>query len=679
MYPLLLLLALTLLAAFLRLFHLGSLPVGLHHDEASNGMLALDILHGAFPVFFSDYTGKEAGFMYLVALSITLFGQTIFAVRLPAALAGVALVPAVFLLGRRALGSTWGGLLAAGMTAVAPWLLHINRIGFRASLLSLLLTVWAWLLLRGLQQNMGRDWLGAGVLLGLTAYTYTSARIVPLLVLLFIGYLLLWHRQLLLRCWRGLAGMLLLATLLATPLLLHFFHHPEDWSERLEQIGACPALSSTQCVAQVASHAWATLAMVGVRGDPLGFFNLPYAPALPLVAGWLFYIGLGLAVWRSREPAMALLLLWWLVLVVPGILSRDSPHFLRTIGAAPPTMLLWALPFGKGEGRREKGEGQTVPKSARFPFSAARFAPIVGGIVLVLATWASWQQYFVQWAARPAGYYDFMGYASDAALAIAQEPPEREVFISEEYYRHPTYLYLAPRTTQAGWFDARYGLPLPRSSEQSRYYISPATPTDSRTQPFVSGAGGNNVLNAHGQYAYTLLEMEKPDPVAIAPQQALTVTIDAAVFEGLTVEEPQEHTLPVTLFWRVQHATQANLRVFVHLVDAQGAMLGQHDTISYPSQEWQADDRFITFHTIPRPAEILPEQVFLRIGLYDSETFARVPIAQPAHLPPGVVIADDAMVVPVGRVWGLVSAVCGLRSAVCGLGYDSSNPLNPEP
>jgi hypothetical protein len=228
------------------------------------------------------------------------------------------------------------------------------------------------------------------------------------------------------------------------------------------------------------------------------------------------------------------------------------------------------------------------------------------------------------------------------------------VFISEEYYRHPTYLYLAPRTAQAGWFDARYGLPLPRSNEQSRYYISPATPTARRIQPFVSGAGGDNVLNAHGQYAYTLLEMQS-GPAVSAPQQALTVTIDAAIFDGLTVEEPQEHTLPVTLFWRVQHTTQANLRVFVHLVDAQGAMLGQHDTISYPSQEWRAGDRFITFHTIPLPAETLPEQAFLRIGLYDSETFARVPITQPAtHLPPGVALVDDAMVVPVGG-WGLVS------------------------
>jgi 4-amino-4-deoxy-L-arabinose transferase-like glycosyltransferase len=628
---------LVLVASGLRLYRLETLPAGLHHDEASNGMLALDILTGDYPVFFSAYTGKEAGYMYLIAPAIRLLGQTVLAIRLPAALAGVALVGVLFLVGQQMMGRA-GGLLAAGVAAGAPWLLHINRIGFRASLLPLLLTLWVWFLLRAMaarEKPTWLDWMAAGGCLGAAAHTYTSSRIVPLLVVLYLGTLAFWHRPLLRHVWRGFLLMLGVALLVAAPLLLHYLHHPHDWGERLEQIGACGGdVSPSECVGRVARHTWATLLMVGVRGDPLGFFNLPGQPALPLFAGWLFYVGGLLALRRIREPTMALLLLWWGVMVVPGILSRDSPHFLRTIGAAPPTMLLWALPLAsiiRRVGGRYSGK-QGLRSDVVLRLAVPAFA-----VLLVLSLmFASSNDYFGRWAQRPDLYYEYMGYATDAAARATQVEAETALFISEQYYRHPTYLYLAPRTTAARWFDARYGLPLPPSG-RSVYLISPATPVDRRIDAFLRGAMGKNILNQRGQYTATVLTLAERKSLALpTPARPFDVAIGGLQFEGATIgptdgptdQASEQATLPVTLFWRVHSPTRRDLRVFLHLVDGDGAMMAQHDVLGYPSREWRVDDAFVTFHTLPLPHTSLPVRSSLHLGLYDVKTGERMPCSE---------------------------------------------------
>jgi predicted membrane-bound mannosyltransferase len=86
------LLLILFVAAGLRLYRLPDLPLGLHYDEAANGILAGEIAAGAkLPIFISSYTGKEVLFFYWAALWIKLLGVTPLALRLSAALVGRAL------------------------------------------------------------------------------------------------------------------------------------------------------------------------------------------------------------------------------------------------------------------------------------------------------------------------------------------------------------------------------------------------------------------------------------------------------------------------------------------------------------------------------------------------------------------------------------------------------------
>ena len=122
----LLLLAILLLASFFRFWRLGNFPPGLYHDEAYNGLDALSLVNGEvfpqfyegwelyaadahaarppqetnFPVFFEGNYGREPLHVYLMALSISLFGATPFAVRAVPAAAGVLAVLTTFLAAR---------------------------------------------------------------------------------------------------------------------------------------------------------------------------------------------------------------------------------------------------------------------------------------------------------------------------------------------------------------------------------------------------------------------------------------------------------------------------------------------------------------------------------------------------------------------------------------------------
>jgi predicted membrane-bound mannosyltransferase len=89
------LLLVLLVAAGLRLYRLPELPLGLHYDEAANGILASEIARGVeTPIFIPSYTGKEVLFFYWTALWMKLLGTTPLALRLSAALAGLATVAA---------------------------------------------------------------------------------------------------------------------------------------------------------------------------------------------------------------------------------------------------------------------------------------------------------------------------------------------------------------------------------------------------------------------------------------------------------------------------------------------------------------------------------------------------------------------------------------------------------
>src|SRR5688572_14104246 len=111
--------------AFLRLTHLGAL--GFRWDEDLSGLAVRAILEKGVPELPSGMIYLRGGvFSHLMAASASLFGFSEFALRLPAALFGIALIIAAYFFGAALFGRLVG-LVTAALLAVSFWDIDLAR------------------------------------------------------------------------------------------------------------------------------------------------------------------------------------------------------------------------------------------------------------------------------------------------------------------------------------------------------------------------------------------------------------------------------------------------------------------------------------------------------------------------------------------------------------------------
>ena len=195
-----LLIAIILLAAFLRLYRINSLPPSAGYDQAAYGVDALKILQGERPIFIPSNFGREALFSYLVALCFLVLGQDATAIYVASTIVGVLTIPAVYLVSEEMFSTEegalarWSGMLAALAVAVCHWHLSWSRLGMRAVLVPPFAASVVYFLWRGLHTESRWAFAACGLSLGLSIYTYQAARLLPLLVLLGFVYAL-WFRR----------------------------------------------------------------------------------------------------------------------------------------------------------------------------------------------------------------------------------------------------------------------------------------------------------------------------------------------------------------------------------------------------------------------------------------------------------------------------------------------------
>ena len=113
------------IGAYLRLAHLGAL--GFRWDEDLSGLAVRAILEKGVPELPSGMIYLRGGlFSHLMAASASLFGFSEFALRLPAALFGIALIVAAYLFGAALFGRIVG-LVTAALLAISFWDIDLAR------------------------------------------------------------------------------------------------------------------------------------------------------------------------------------------------------------------------------------------------------------------------------------------------------------------------------------------------------------------------------------------------------------------------------------------------------------------------------------------------------------------------------------------------------------------------
>ena len=116
-----------------------------------------------------------------------------------------------------------------------------------------------------------------------------------------------------------------------------------------------------------------------------------------------------------------------------------------------------------------------------------------------------------------------------------------------------------------------------------------------------------------------------------------TISVEAHLGDNIvleTVEILDDVTQPggvvrLRLTWRAQATVRQKLKVFTHLFQELG-IVAQHDGQPVgelrPTFTWQVGERIIDQFAIRLPSEAKPGEYHLRIGLYDADTQARLPV-----------------------------------------------------
>ncbi len=660
----LLLLLILAAAAALRFWQIDSIPPGFHFDESFEGLEAWRILTdpGYRPIFLMGNFGVLPLNAYANALMFGLFqflggeaGPT--AMRMTAAFFGVAGVIAVYLLAEEirrqdpSLPKAFPFLAAASL-ALMRWHIHFSRMGIEPILVPLLWAGSAWLLLRGWRRGGWLSFLGAGVLLAATMYSYQAAWIIPLLAVLLVVHLAVSDRPRLATRWPGLLAAAGLALLLLLPLGVFFWHHPDFLLLRPSQIAVVDQAGGP-AERRLAANIWGTLRMFGPgqTGDLDPRRNLPGDPALNVWQVVPFYLGLGLAIWRIRRPEYALLVVGLAGLLLPGVLSEYAPHFHRILGATAPVALLtglglaWIWQLGS---RRFRPAGTT-----KWPGLAATSAVI---LLLLLGGITAARDYFVRWAALPDLYYAFDVGLWEIGQWIAEQPADRAIYLTPRSSDHASLAFAwrpgSGSRPAPDSFDGRHIFPLKAAvGAQPEQYVV-IEHEDFRTgnllpEIFPDASIGQEIVDDQNQ----LYSRVYTRPAGAKPQQAPIVPLDVTLGDGIRLEGyeliPKAPSpgdiLFVRFHWLADARPAADWTVFVHLLGqskADGSRLwvgkdGPPGAGSLPTSRWQPGWRIIDEYALPLPAD-LPSGVYeIEAGMYQTDG-QRLP-ARAEALPLGVI------------------------------------------
>ncbi|ABU59901.1 hypothetical protein [Roseiflexus castenholzii] len=392
----------TVAALALRLYRLDDLPSGMWRDEARHGLLALRIWSDSTyrPVYVVAGADLPALLFYLMAPVLALTGPGVGAARLVSALAGALMPLALWWAARPILGGR-AALYGAAFLAWASWGLSMSRWAFPATLDHLLELTAIGVMWRALGQpapwRAAAGMALAGALAALAAYAYHTGRLAPLVFVALTAVRLgrdagAWRRALPALGAAATAGVIVLL-----PLLAFIAGDFEGYNRRTGMVAISNAQNlEKRTVALVLDNIARYLGMWHIAGDPNGRHHAPGAPMLDPLAGTCFALGVGLALVGRRSKAFVPLL-WLGLALIPGVLSTNAPHAMRSLGALAPSCML---------------AGMALDTLIRATNSAGshlwrRIAPaVVTGTLVVSLSFNAWL-YFVAMPGNPAVYNEF--------------------------------------------------------------------------------------------------------------------------------------------------------------------------------------------------------------------------------------------------------------------------------
>jgi hypothetical protein len=458
-------------------------------------------------------------------------------------------------------------------------------------------------------------------------YTYYAARALPVILLALALYLFVFQRGALRGAGQPLALGAGATLLLVAPLAIAIALTPQAQA-RLSVVGAPLAGLLRGDPGYVLRNTAQTLAMPAFTGDPEYLYNIPSRPVFGPLGAALFALGLILAAWRWRQPRYAFLLLWLLGGVAPAFVSTPAASLGHTIAAQPAFCLLPAV------GVIELGGwvSRMLSRSTRIDTSGKFMTPLLALIFIIVLYARDLPDYFVVWPALPMVRQLYRADLHEAAAALRRLPLHSDLGLAS--------LTLHPADALALALDTP-GLDLrPRVFTPGRVW---PFPDQSRPVLLLGAAGppGLGLPATDGDFELRLSELPAQDQPGVPLQanfqngwqcygytlhlgaagsgQALTLVTYWRVGPGYVPPAPR----PVD----VLSGTPLPFKFFSHLLRPDGSLLAGDDRLDVDPATLRAGDSFVQVFVIAVPASLARGSYPVQVGLYDSASGARVPLA----------------------------------------------------
>ena len=644
-------LALMLIAGVLRFYELGAWPPGLYHDEAYNGLDALRVLAGDRPLYFAANHGREPFFIYLVTMSVDWLGRSVYAVRFPAAIIGTLLIPAAYFMARELFGRRVG-LLTAAITTITLWPIHLSLIGFRAGSLPLFSALAIGLGVHAYRSGRALHWIIAGIIYGLSFYTYLASRFTPLALGFMLIVLLLTRRNKM--PWRNLIIFAITTLSVATPLIITAV---TQWDVVMGRPGDVsifnPAINLGDPIGALVRSTANAVSMFFWRGDGIARHNVPYRPVFdPMLVIFLAWGLIRLIVaalgptpppykplpdflrpgsdmrFSPRLPPLSKLsslfvLIWIPVMLLPTILAEDSPHFLRAVGVLPVALIVPAIGL------------ETLAQWLKVRGKRVLSYGLVGAVLIVGAAWTI--RDYSRYAVDPATAYAF----EDAGVQLAHEArsdrrANRLIYVADRFARD---WISVPFLIGGGY------LPIPDGSIPQLAAAQPATlflwPYEDWTQVLSTltapvrlqvsaGPQAKGDLDPQPHTGYLAVRTEPIDGVNLQPRAAAQFENGLRLL-GHSIEAVNDTQWRLRTLWQTDRAITADQTFFVHLLKVNQVLTSQDGDSGdgfYPLRLWRPGDVIIDERIIDVPPQADRAQLLIELGVYDRATNRRVNVIE---------------------------------------------------
>ncbi len=648
----------------MRFYRLDSLPPGLFYDEAFNGLDGWKLSQlsvSQWPVFLTGNQGREALYVWLMALLHRVNGLSVWTIRAVPALCGALLTPALVWLAWEV--APWLGVkhrrsfaLWSGAAVLCLfWSQVFARYGIRLSLFVLIETLlWAslwraWSFNAKTQRRRDAEesqspipnpqslipfrwWILTGLCAGLSFYTYLPARLLPLILLPLLVAAFWQERSRLLAHLPGLAVGLVVAVIVAAPIGVYFLQNPVSFTTRVDQVTII-GREGRDGAQGLGANIAAVAGMFTGTGDANPRSNVPGRPALDWLLAPFFFLGLLFALGRFWRLAHLWLLTGLVVMLLPTLLSEFAPNFQRAIGAIPFVVLLVALGLDE------------LVRLATHLWSRGKIGYLAAGWLLVAASFGlTWRAYFDEWANLPDLFPAWdVGFTRVAEQLAAADDGVR-TYMTPRGREHPTLGYLLeehPGTPLPQGFDGRICVRV-ATDVPARYII--LDKEDFRSESLLTGiypqaTVTTSVIETSGTVWARRLEQPAGGGVVFPEMESQPVPLgDGIDLLGHQLFPPAGMAAGATfytrLYWQVSDSPTADYTAFAQLLQRNEAgdlvWLAGADRPpgdgSCPTTEWLPGEVVIDELQFALPADLPAGDLFVAVGFYTPADGKRLTI-----------------------------------------------------